>query len=263
MLADVIKRSHSELLESEEAQAYLHGRGISAEQWDKHQLGYIGTAHEFDPTLDPGHGISCQDRDKKQYWCDSCRYRAWSTLWETTDENLPKIPRAGKRQIGSAVFPITSYTGSPVGIQTRSITQKAFDTFALQRRPEGYFFGISVAIESIWDTKEVWLVEGPADQLIMERLVAPNVLALTTNSVGKLQAKFLRRFVRRVNLCLDLDQAGREGVRSFRERFGNDFDIRDIKYPKINGSKDVGDVWKQLGDHRFRDYFAKSVLSTF
>jgi DNA primase len=119
-------------------------------------------------------------------------------------------------------------------------------------------------MDAIWSSKEAWLVEGPPDQLVLERLVAPNVIALTTSAIGKLQVLFLRRFVRTVNLCLDMDAGGRKGVRSFFKFNAKDFDIRDVKYPRIKPKDtDLGDFWKRVGDEAFKSYFRERVLTTF
>lgn len=251
--------AYNGLLENEPAQQYLLGRGISPEQWEKHKLGFVHGEFDVDPNSDPGHSSICSDWDKKHIWCDSCHYRSWSATWERTDESEHKEKNVGRRIVGSIVFPLTSYAGTSVGFQVRSIIEKSYDTFAIRRRPEGYFFGASAAMESIWSTKEVFLVEGPPDQLIFERLVAPNVLALTTSSVSKLQLKFLRRFVDVVNVCLDLDVAGRNGVSSFIARYGKEFHVRNVKYEHFGiQAKDVGDLWKKLGDERFKRHMLKS-----
>jgi DNA primase len=115
-------------------------------------------------------------------------------------------------------------------------------------------------MESIWATREVTLVEGPPDHLIFERLVAPNVLALTTNAVSSMHFGFLHRFVNKVNLCMDLDSAGRDGVKRFVDQYGSEFDTRIIKYPKLTDKmKDIGDLWKQVGDVTFSRHF-KNIL---
>jgi hypothetical protein len=70
--------------------------------------------------------------------------------------------------------------------------------------------------------------------------------------------KFFLRFVDSINMCLDMDAAGREGVRSLIKYHGNDFKIQDIRYPCItSGDKDLGDLWKRVGDVNFSKYFAE------
>jgi len=258
--------AHNCLLDNEEAQSYLHGRGISSEQWERYKIGYVSGDFDVDPSGDLDHGELCLDREMKFHWCDSCRYRNWSSSWEEVDGEFRKKQFVGRRIHGSVVFPLTSYSGNSVGFQTRSIIQKSYDTFAIRRRPEGYFFGVSTAIESIWSTKEAWVVEGPGDALIIDRLVSPNVVALTTNKVNSLQLKFLLRFVDTVNLCLDLDKAGRDGVNSFINNHSANFRrVRNVNYKLSSSStfKDVGDLWKYLGDDKFRLHFQKNVMTTF
>ena len=99
------------------------------------------------------------------------------------------------------------------------------------------------------------------DQLVFERLAYSNVIALTTSAVGKDQARFLRRFVDRVNLCLDDDQGGRKGIRSFFKWQLKDFkDVRDVRYPLVRpGDKDLGDFWKRVGDDQFSAYFREQA----
>ncbi len=251
--------------ESDEAQEYLTGRGVSQDQWARHRLGFSGGDFSVDPGLDSGHDPAvCGDRDKKHLRCDSCRYIAWSSSWELVEGCARRQQTVGRRIARSIVFPLTNYAGQVVGFQVRSLDVKSYDTFTVSRRPEGYFFGIGPNMDAIWSSREVWLVEGGPDQLILERLVAPNVIALTTSAIGKLQLLFLRRFVRIVNLCLDIDAGGRKGVRSFFRFNAADFDTRDVRYPRVKPEDtDLSDFWKRVGDERFRDYFREKVLATF
>lgn len=261
---DFISWAHRGLEESDEAQTYLLGRGVSREQWSKHSLGFTGGDFSVDSSSDPRHNLSCGDKPKKHLWCDSCRYNRWSSEWEEEEGTSRWKQTVGRRIAGGVVFPLTNYAGQTVGFQIRSLERKSYDTFAVSRRPEGYSFGIGPNMDAIWSSREVWLVEGPTDQLILERLVVPNVVAITTSAISKLQALFLQRFVRTVNLCLDMDAAGRKGVRSFFKYNVGDFDIRDVKYPRIAPKDtDLGDFWKRVGDDRFTEYFQDKVLATF
>jgi DNA primase len=249
--------SYQGLLQSEEAQAYLRGRGIGEDQWLRHRLGFTLGEFDIDPARDPGHKPDiCHDKEKSFFWCDSCRYRRWASKWEAPEDGAPKQQYVGRRIANCVVFPLTNYTGSVVGFQVRSISEKSYDSFSIRRMPEGYFFGIAAGLHSIWSSQEVWLTEGPGDHLVIERLVAPNVLGITTSSPSILQVRFLRRFVRRINLCLDMDTAGRKSAREFCARYGTEFEIRDVKYPCPGPKdKDPGDYWKRVGDSAFSRYF--------
>lgn len=264
LLEDFLTWASACLHGSDEGRSYLLGRGVSDDQCVKHRLGFIGGQYVPDVSSDPGHNDSCGDLDLKSSWCDSCRFLRWSTKWERREEGAPKEPLPGLRLIGSVVFPLTTYSGSVVGVQTRSIVEKDYDTFLLKRRPEGYFFGTSVSISSIWSTKEAWAVEGPHDHLLLERLVAPNVLAVTTSAPGKDQTRFFRRFVDRLNLCFDEDAAGRRGTNSFFEYNSSRISLRDVRYPcRKPKEKDLGDFWKRVGDDAFRQYFLEKIRSEF
>jgi DNA primase len=249
------------LMESEEAKNYLQGRGVSESQMFEHRLGYVAEDYAVDSSLDNGHGPQCSDRDKKHSWCDSCHFMSWSSTWEAEEENAPKVQRYGRRIRGSVVFPLTSYSGVHVGFQIRHLDRKEYDTFALRRRPEGFFFCNPSNIASVFSSKTAILVEGPGDHQICERLIAPNILGLTTSGTSKHQLRFLRRFARRVILVLDMDEAGRKGVQAFTDRYGNEFEVLSVKYPCLQPKdKDPGDFWKRVGDDRFRAHF-KRVLA--
>lgn len=254
--------AHHSLLENDEAQNYFLGRGVSEDQFRHHKLGFVSGQFEVDPARDPEHNKEiCRDNSKDYLRCESCRFIRWASQYE--GEGEAKKYEIGKRIVGSIVLPLTDYSGSCVGFQVRSLSTKAYDTFAIKRRPLGYFFGTSASINSIWAKRSVILTEGAFDQLLIERLVHPNVLALTTSSIGRSQAKFLHRFVNTVWWCADLDSAGRKGLKTLLDFHGQGLDIRDVKYPKIMVAgkmcKDPGEIWRRLGDDKFRSIFTDLI----
>ena len=254
------------LSDSDEARSYLLGRGVSDDQISRHRIGYAGDVYIPEIGRDPDHGSACGDLDvNRDAWCDSCRFLRWSTKWvKESEDDRQKTPLPGQKLVGCVVFPLTSYSGSLVGIQIRSLVEKDYDTFLLRRRPEGYFFGAAAAVTSIWARREVFLVEGAPDHLILERLVAPNVLALTTSSPSGAQVRFVRRFASSVNMCLDMDKAGRDGFAGFFERNSSRMTVRDVRYPcRRPKEKDLGDFWKRVGDDAFRQYFLDKIRTEF
>ncbi len=251
------------LSDSDEGRSYLLGRGISDDQIVRHRIGYGGGDYVPEIGRDPEHGSSCGEEDRRG-WCDSCRFLRWSTRWiKESEDDAQKTPLPGRKLNGCVVFPLTNYSGGLAGVQIRSLVEKEYDTFLLKRRPEGYFFGTSAAMSSIWARKEVFLVEGAPDHLILERLVAPNVLALTTSAPSFDQVRFIRRFASSVNMCLDSDKAGRDGFSTFFERNSSLMTVRDVRLPKIPGCKDLGDLWKRVGDDAFRQYFLDKIRTEF
>jgi len=248
---EFIDWAHEGLFQSEEAQSYLTGRGVSEDQWRRHRIGYVIGDFHPDSSKDPDHDPSgCL---KQGGACDSCRLVKWSSSYEERQQII------GARIVGFIVLPLTSYSGASVGFQVRSIREKVFDSFTIKRRPEGYFFGIAPNMEHIWSTREVSLVEGPFDQLIFERLVARNVLALTTSVIGRLQSRFLQRFTSNVNMCLDADAPGRDGTRKAAQRLEG-VNVRDIRCPVVrDGDKDPSDFWKAVGDKKFSEVFKRKM----
>lgn len=127
------------LSENDDAKSYLQSRCVSEEQWIRHKIGYTSDDYQVDVTRDLNHkpGI-CGDKEKKHLWCDGCRYNQWSSTWdEETHERY-----IGRKIRGCIVLPLTDYTGSYVGFQIRSMVEKIYDTFTIQRRPYGYFFRV-------------------------------------------------------------------------------------------------------------------------
>lgn len=258
-----VEWANAGLLQSDEAIDYVRGRGVSEDQIARHRIGYaIGDYHP-DTKFDLGHDENvCKDKSKDHLWCDTCRFIRWSSEWKENEEGL-RTRIVGRRIAGCVVFPLTSYSGSLVGVQMRSIREKQFDSFTLNRRPEGYFFGIGSNLDTIWKTRRASVVEGPFDHLVWERLIGPNVIGLTTNAPGLHHIRFFRRFVDVIDLCLDNDKAGREGVQSFVEKLGSSHVLNDVRFDVKNRKgekcKDVNEAWTTLGDQKFVRYFSERM----
>lgn len=264
-LDELLEWGGSCLKDSDEGRGYLLGRGVSDDQVSRHRIGFASGDYVPEIGRDPFHNSDCGDLDKRASWCDSCRFLRWSTKWvQESEDEREKTPLPGRKLLDCVIFPLTSYSGALAGIQIRSITEKDYDTFLLKRIPEGYFFGVSTAVSSVWARKEVFVVEGPHDQLILERLVSPNVVALTTSLPSRDQVRFLRRFASSVNMCLDADKAGRDGFKAFFERNSSRMLVRDVRYPcQRPKEKDLGDYWKRVGDDAFRAYFNEKIRTEF
>jgi DNA primase len=258
---DFVDWASGNLEENDSAVAYLRGRGVSVEQFARHRLGYVAGDFDRDPSGDPAHGAACRDQEAKSTHCDSCRFNRWTTKWEEVDGESRKIRRVGRRIVGSVVLPLTTYSGRLAGVQVRSVLEKDYDTFLLKRRPEGYFFGLAPNVDRIWSSKSVFLVEGPFDQLVFERLVSRNVLSMTTNTLGTMQAVFVRRFASRVYTLLDRDAGGRDGAATIKDHLGDDVYVRSFLVPRVRPKdKDLNDYWKAVGDDAFREHFAQHVI---
>lgn len=263
LLEQFVSWAHGCLEHSDEADSYLTGRGVLDLQRRRHRLGFVPGDYVVDPSKDPEHGKDCGDWDKKSVWCDTCRFRSWTTKWVDGEDGGRKQGLVGRKIVSSIVLPLTSYSGQIVGVQTRSIQEKVYDTFVLKRRPEAYFFGTAAAMDSIWAKRFCFFVEGSFDHLTFERLVCPNVLAITTSSPGRSQARFMRRFLDRIFLCFDEDAAGRKGTHSFFEHSTADVDVVDVRYPRVKrDGADLHDFWRKAGDAKFTEYFKQHYLET-
>lgn len=219
------------LLNSGEAKSYLSGRGVSEEISLRFDVGFINADYEPSPSLDKYHSDACESENK----CDTCRFLKWSSNSRVKDR---------------IVLPLSTYSGSFVGFQTRSIYEKTYDTFLVTKRPEAYFFGLSPNIQKIWVRDHVILVEGPFDCLVLQRFTDHPVLAITTNSTNEMQSRFLRRYVNNLYLFLDRDTAGRDGGTSIMRKTP-ELSHAKLEIPLKYQCKDVNDMWKKLGDKNF------------
>jgi 5S rRNA maturation endonuclease (ribonuclease M5) len=253
IIHNFIDWAHHQLLEHDEPQEYLLRRGSSFDQWKNHSLGYVNSIFDPSPDTDPRHNSECGSIDNKNLWCETCKFNYWSTGWdESSGKNV-----AGLRLLNSIVYPLTTYSGSFIGFQTRSLAEKRYDTFVRTRRPEAFFFGTAFHINKIWTRRTVFLVEGPSDLLTLERFTDFPVLSLITNSTNENQTRFMSRFCDRIVLFLDLDKAGRDGSLHIKNKLSSkDVILIDYKYPNIS-AKDVNDMWMNLKDERFAKHISK------
>lgn len=239
-IESLIDWSANKLLGSIEAQSYLSKRGVPLEIANRLNIGFIDSSYIPSQSDDRNHSDKCESAQNR---CDTCRFLSWSQ---------------NDRLLGRVVLPLTSYSGASLGIQTRSIKEKTYDTFLLSHRPESYFFGLRDSIQKIWTRKYVVLVEGPFDCMILKRFVDHPVIAITTNATNENQSRFLNRYVDRVYTLLDNDKAGRDGFISIRNKTPSLEHIRLEISPRFD-VKDVNDLWVKLGDERF----SKEISSVF
>jgi len=124
--------------------------------------------------------------------------------WNVRDEKQFQIPRMFHNSI---VFPVYDEL-QPIGFELRRLDIKRHYKW-FSTKPDRYkFFGMTKsALESIYETEEVYLTEGTFDCITFS-LWRPNVLALMTNKVSDEQHIFLRRYVKKAYLCLDMDKWG-------------------------------------------------------
>ncbi len=240
-LDSIISHMSYSLFESENAKSYLLSRGSNENQWRRHHLGFLRDRPRVDVELDKQHGDSCESG---RGLCDSCRFN--------------KFVESLNPENAYVVYPYFSYSNKCYGFQVRSIIQKEYSTFLIQRRPEAFFFGIHNSLNNIWNSRTVVLTEGPSDCLVVDKFSKYPVLALTTNTINHSQSLFLSRFVDRIILFLDNDKAGIEGKSKIRDLLPT-VRCSDVKYPRSTQVKDPADLWKVLGDTKFHSYLQKET----
>lgn len=251
---DFVHWAHSQLTPDSPGSQYLLSRGSSSNQWDKHLVGFVPDLYSPDVQLDPNHSDDCERSNDRK--CDVCRYIEWSSS-KSSDGTLI----IGSNIKNSIVYPLTSYSGSIVGFQVRSLLEKRYDTFVRTKRCESYFFGLSHNIQKIWTREVCCLVEGPSDLLTLERFIDIPVLSLTTNSTNEGQARFLKRFCKKIYLCLDNDKAGHDGSMSIINKLSDSIDVVVVDY-KMSGRKfkDLNEMWVGLGDKVMEKHVKSAFL---
>lgn len=156
----------------------------------------------------------------------------------------------GKKLDDVFVFPLTTTLGEVRGFQFRHVVREriGYMDYFLDRR-EPCLFGLSQAIESMWVSQSVYLVEGAFDLFPVQRALSFVVATITAYTTPQTVA-LLRRLVQRVWLGYDMDSTGRSGCKTFKARYEKDFEVTIISYPRVNGKqmKDPGELWEAWGD---------------
>jgi DNA primase len=159
------------------------------------------------------------------------------------------------------VFPLTTACGEVQGLQFRHVIRERtgyMDYFLGSCEP--CLFGLHQAVKAMWETQSVYLVEGVFDLFPIQRAV-PFVVSTITSYTTQETVRLLKRFVKRVWLGYDMDEPGRKGCSSFQFRYGKDFDVRIVSYPRVEGKtiKDPGDLWEARGDSYMVPFIQKEV----
>ncbi len=157
------------------------------------------------------------------------------------------------RSLDSAVIlPMYDDLLQPVGFELRSTKVKRHHKW-ISPEARFHFFGINQrSIEEIWNTEEVFLVEGTFDAVSFS-LFKPNVLSLMGNKLSAGQIKFLKRYAKTVWFCLDKDKWGM----IMQEKMSAELKSKGVAIGRMDalvfsdGVKDANDLLKKLGRDRF------------
>lgn len=155
------------------------------------------SAPEFRKYIEEGRGLTV---------ADAAAYRLGFFKQTYQDFKDYKIP---KKFDNSIVLPVFDDMHQPIGFELRTIEGKTHFKFY---DPNGryFFFGMNpITLEEIFKTEEVFLAEGTFDTITFG-LWKRNSLGIMTSKLSEKQLTFLRRYVKRVFLCLDYDPVGKQ-----------------------------------------------------
>jgi len=163
----------------------------------------------------------------------------------------------------SFVLPLTNTLGEIRGLQFRAVDRSRtgyVDYFLDDTEP--VLFGLGQAIDPLWASGDVWLVEGAFDLFPIQRAF-PNVISTLTARVTEQFLRMLRRLVRRIYLSYDMDETGRRACSKIVKYTGFEI-IKNVEYPevvKVDGkkAKDPSDYWEAWGDERLGSFLRCSV----
>jgi DNA primase len=214
--------------------SFLYGRGVTDEQIQQFQIGYL------DSRLPNIEGL------------DAFR------VWAGGGSKLPNM----------LVFPLTNALGDVRGFQFKTAARgvRNYIDYFDGDIDEPILFGLSQAIPTVWSTKSVWLVEGNFDLFPIQRYF-PATFPTMTARVTDTLVRFLRRMVSTVWVGYDADKTGGKAAWAFKKAYDKEFDIRLVSYPRypMLGSdrltKDPGDLWEARGEQWVQS-FVLSHLGT-
>ena len=212
-----IKAWHQNFAKKEHAITYARSRGVSDQQIEQFRVGWS------------------------------------SRLPLQKDGRVFYVDRENSEQ-GFIIIPMFSFDGRAVGWISRSLTAKEYSKCTVET-PEAVFMGVTpTALQAIWDTRQIYLVEGSFDFFPLQRLY-PNTLCLTSANLSHAQDLFLDRFVNTVFLCLDSDKKGMAAAHYIKghKSVYKSYIISILPY------KDVNDAWATLGEQRFSKYVTAQV----
>lgn len=169
------------------------------------------------------------------------------------------------RNIDSAIIlPMYDDLLQPVGFELRSTQQKRHHKW-IAPDSRFQFFGLNQrSLNSIWQTEEVFIVEGTFDAISFS-LFTPNVLSLMGNKLSQGQISFLKRYAKTVWFCLDRDKWGV----IMQDKMSAELRARGVSLGTMDaitysdGVKDANDLLKKLGRDRFIKILVQRHASGF
>ncbi|HWB00013.1 MAG TPA: DNA primase [Pirellulales bacterium] len=227
--------------DAEQARNYLHNRGITDESIRKFRLGYSPEA--WDWLINRAHETPYTPK-----------------VLETVGMVVPRERGSGgyDRFRGRVLFPIRDPQQRPVAFGGRVLpgSPEAEKTAKYINSPETPLFsksrllyGLDVAKDAMAKTRTVVVMEGYTDAVIAQQCGFGNAVAVLGTALGEQHVHLLKRFVDRIVLVLDGDEAGRRRTDQILELFiAEQVDLRIVTPPD---DLDPADFLLQRGSEAF------------
>jgi DNA primase len=246
---------HDCLLQAPEgdlARRYLVQRGITDQSIRKFHLGY--------------------SPDRRDWIIDRARQaRANVEILERVGI-LAKPPGGGPwydRFRGRLLFSIRDPQDRPVGLGGRVLPESGTTSPAKYvNSPETPLFskstllyGLDVAREAMRKSRTALVMEGYTDCIVAHQYGFLDAVAVLGTSLGDRHIRTLKRFVDRIILVLDGDEAGQRRANEVLELFvAEDADLRVVTLPE---GTDPADFLQEHGSEAFSDLVASRALDAF
>jgi DNA primase len=233
--------------EAEPARAYLAGRGVQPESLARYRMGYAPDRWEW---------LLGQARDTR-----------------FTPKVLEKVGVVGARQSGGGyydrfkgrvLFSIRDMQGRPVGLGGRVLPGSDDKAAKYINSPEtplfaksSLLYALDHAKDALAKTRTALVMEGYTDCVIAQQSGFGNAVAVLGTALGERHLSLLRRFVDRIVLVLDGDEAGRRRTDQILELFvAEQMDLRILTLPD---ELDPCDFLLQRGSEAFSQLLEGAV----
>ncbi len=234
--------------EAAPARSYVQERGLSPASVQRFRLGYAP--------------------DSWQWILERARSTSFSPAVLEAADLVRKSPTSGRPYDafkGRLIFPIHDTQGRTIALGGRVLPGQAPEHAGkyINSRETRLFsksdqlYGLDLARETVSKTREIVVVEGYTDVIVAHQVGVNHVVAVLGTALGPRHIRVLRRFVDKVILVLDGDEAGQRRTNEILELFvAEQVDLRILTLPD---ELDPCDFLLQRGAEPFREMLAGAV----
>jgi len=235
--------------EAEPARRYLAERGLTADSIAKFHLGFSPNRWDWLMRRAQGVGIKVSDLETV------------GLLARPQDGGRPY-----DRFRGRVLFSIRDPQDRPVGLGGRVLPESGSTSPAKYiNSPETPLFskshllyGLDVARETMRKSRTALVMEGYTDTIIAHQCGFTDAVAVLGTALGERHIQILKRFVDRIVLVLDGDEAGKRRTNEVLELFiSQNVDLRVLTLP---GDLDPCEFLLEYGAEAFRDQLAHHAV---